>query len=338
VLQTEISNIYKVGGHVRKVHNLILLPDFDAADRLAARLGAVGNIRADGRPILGLDSRDLLEITLEVDPRAVLIPAHVWTPWFSALGSKSGFDSIEACYRDLTPHVHAIETGLSSDPLMNWRVRGLDPFLLVSSSDAHSPSRLGREASLFDGEPSYEGIRRGLETGTGLLGTLEFFPEEGKYHLDGHRKCGVRLSPEEARSLPDLRCPVCGRPLTVGVLHRVTELADRPPGEEAPRAREFRSLVGLDQVLGEILGRGAATRGVQEAYDRLLAALGPELHILREVPLEDLRRHGPGDLVEAVRRIRAGEIHVLGGYDGEYGTVSIFRPAERRHPFSIFLL
>jgi len=329
VLQTEISNIYKAGGKVRKVHNLILLPDLAAAARLAARLDAIGNIRSDGRPILGLDSRDLLEIALEADPRSIFIPAHVWTPWFSALGSKSGFDSIEECYRDLTPHVHAVETGLSSDPPMNWRVSSLDRFVLVSNSDAHSPSKLGREANLFDCPMSYDGIRAALETGEGLEGTLEFFPEEGKYHLDGHRKCRVRLAPEETRALPDGRCPECGRKLTVGVMHRVAELADRHAGTRSPRARDFESLVGLDQAVGEVLGRGPATKGVQAVYVSLLDALGSELSILRDVPLEDIRRHGPPDLDEAIRRIRGRGVHVLGGYDGEYGTVRIFREGER---------
>ena len=329
VLQTEISNIYKAGDRVRKVHNLIILPDFAAAERLAARLDAIGNIRSDGRPILGLDSRDLLEIALEADPRTIFIPAHIWTPWFSALGSKSGFDSIEECYRDLTPHIQAVETGLSSDPPMNWRVSSLDRFVLVSNSDAHSRSKLGREANLFSCPRTYEGLQAALETGRGLDGTLEFYPEEGKYHLDGHRKCGVRLDPEETRALPDGRCPTCGRKLTVGVLSRVVDLADRDPGVRGAKAKDFESLVSLDTVIGEVLGRGPATKGVQAACVSLLEKLGPELEILRDRPLEDIRRYGPADLDEAIRRIRAREIHALGGYDGEYGTVRVFREGER---------
>ena len=329
VLQTEISNIYKAGDRVRKVHNLIILPDFAAAERLASRLDAIGNIRSDGRPILGLDSRDLLEIALEADPRTIFIPAHIWTPWFSALGSKSGFDSIEECYRDLTPHIHAVETGLSSDPPMNWRVSSLDRFVLVSNSDAHSPSKLGREANLLSCPRTYEGLRAALETGHGLDGTLEFYPEEGKYHLDGHRKCGVCLEPEETRTLPDGRCPTCGRKLTVGVLSRVVDLADRPLGVRGGKARDFESLVSLDTVIGEVLGRGPATKGVQAVYASMLEELGPELEILRDRPLEDIRRCGPADLDEAIRRIRAREIHAVGGYDGEYGTVRVFREGER---------
>src|SRR5690606_28375676 len=230
MLSTEISTIYKKDGKTRKVHHLIYVADLGAADRLAASLGRIGNIASGGRPILGLDSRDLLEITLESGPDSYLVPAHLWTPWFAALGSRSGFDSIDACYGDLAGHIFAVETGLSSDPAMNWRVSSLDRFRLTSNSDAHSPGKLGREATRFSSEPDYFAIRKALETGEGYVGTVEFFPEEGKYHMDGHRACGVRLDPKETIAMGG-RCPVCGRPVTIGVAHRVEALADRSEAE-----------------------------------------------------------------------------------------------------------
>ncbi|WP_334013094.1 endonuclease Q family protein, partial [Pseudomonas aeruginosa] len=229
MLSTEISTIYKKGERTRKVHHVVYAPDFTSVDRLAASLGRIGNIASDGRPILGLDSRDLLEVVLESGPHAYLVPAHIWTPWFSALGSQSGFDSIQECYGDLADHIFAVETGLSSDPEMNWRVSSLDRFRLISNSDAHSPAKLGREATRFAGAPDFFAMRRALETGDGYVGTVEFFPEEGKYHLDGHRACGVCFDPVQTIAHGG-RCPVCGKPLTVGVAHRVEALADRAAG------------------------------------------------------------------------------------------------------------
>src|SRR6266496_4903333 len=229
MLSVEISTIYKRAERTRKVHHLVYVPDFDAAAEFSRRLGRIGNLASDGRPILGLDSRDLLEITLESGPGSYLVPAHAWTPWFSVLGSKSGFDAVADCYADLAGHIFAVETGLSSDPAMNWQVSSLDRYTLVSNSDAHSPPALGREATEFNCALDYFAVREALRTGEGLGGTIEFFPEEGKYHADGHRKCDVRLEPEQTRAYGG-RCPTCGRPLTVGVLSRVSELADRPAG------------------------------------------------------------------------------------------------------------
>src|SRR5262245_41661757 len=235
MLEVEISTIYKKGERTRKVHHLIYAPDFDTVDRISARLARIGNIASDGRPILGLDSRDLLEIALESNPHAYLVPAHIWTPWFAALGSQSGFDSITDCYGDLADHIFAVETGLSSDPPMNWRISFLDRYRLTSNSDAHSPGKLGREATTFSCEPDYFSIRRALETGDGYVGTVEFFPEEGKYHMDGHRTCGVRLDPKETITHGGV-CPSCGKPLTIGVAHRVEVLADRAEEETVPPA------------------------------------------------------------------------------------------------------
>ena len=331
VLSSEISNIYKKDGHTRKNHNLVFLPDIDAAERFNARLNKIGNIRSDGRPILGLDAHDLLEIVLSVHPQAFLVPAHIWTPWFSMLGSRSGFDSLEACFGDLAQYVFAAETGLSSDPEMNWRVSWLDRLTLISNSDAHSAAKLGREANCFDTELSFDGIRSALEhPGTrGFRGTLEFFPEEGKYHLDGHRKCAVRLSPSESRKMDGI-CPVCHRPLTLGVLHRVESLADRATPIRPEAAAPFQKLVPLSDILAEVLKCGASSKRVATAYRRCLEQLGSELAVLQEVSLEKVAGLDIPLLDEALRRMRQGDLVIDGGYDGEFGTIRIFTPEERR--------
>jgi DNA helicase-2/ATP-dependent DNA helicase PcrA len=328
MLSTEISTIYKKGEKTRKVHHLIYAPDFESADRLAASLARVGNIASDGRPILGLDSRNLLEIALQSGPHCYLVPAHIWTPWFSALGSQSGFDTIAECYGDLTDHIFAVETGLSSDPAMNWRISFLDRYRLTSNSDAHSPGKLGREATQFTCEPDYFAIRRALETGDGYGGTVEFFPEEGKYHMDGHRACGVRLDPKETLKL-DGRCPVCGRGVTVGVAHRVEMLADRSEAEAKPPATagEVSSLVPLPEIISEIMASGVGSKSVGTAYDRVTAALGPELSVLGEVPVEDISKADPL-IGEAIERLRKGVVIRQAGYDGEYGVIRLFQDNE----------
>ncbi|MFZ7110090.1 MAG: UvrD-helicase domain-containing protein [Desulfatiglandales bacterium] len=325
LLSGEISCIYKRGGRTRKVHNLVLMPDFDAVTRLNDRLNRIGNLKSDGRPILGLDSRDLLEIVLEASDRAFFIPAHIWTPWFSLFGSKSGFDAIEECFDDLTPHIHALETGLSSDPPMNRLLSALDPYLLVSNSDAHSPAKLGREANVFDTPMGYDHMRKAMISQEGFEGTVEFFPEEGKYHYDGHRKCEVCLHPREALTCDGV-CPECGKPMTLGVLHRIEELADR---SEPRISKPFYSLIPLTEIISEIFGTGPATKRVTQAYDDLLSLLGPELYILMEVPLKDIERAGGMLLAEAVDRMRQTRVIRQEGYDGEYGVIRLFEDAER---------
>jgi DNA helicase II / ATP-dependent DNA helicase PcrA len=328
VVSGEISAIYSKHGRVRKVHLLIILSGLQAAERLSQRLGQLGNVVADGRPILGLDAKHILELTLEADPEALVIPAHVWTPWFSVLGAKSGFDHLEECFEELLDHIYALETGLSSDPPMNWQVSSLDRYLLVSNSDAHSPQKLAREANLFTVAPTYPNMARAIRSQEGFAGTLEFFPQEGKYHLDGHRKCDLRLTPEEAVQAGGL-CPRCQKPLTLGVMHRVMELADRGQGLPAPGSKPFESLIALPTILGEVLECGEATKKVQRLYFRLLETLGPELHILRRVAREDLAREGGELLARAVEKMRRAEVNIVPGYDGVYGKISLLTPEER---------
>ena len=328
LLSVEISTIYKKGDKTRKVHHCVFVPDMKAAAKFRENLGAIGNINSDGRPILGLDSRSLLETTLESGEGSFIIPAHIWTPWFSVLGSKSGFDSIEECYEDLADNIFAVETGLSSDPEMNWKVSKLDKYRLVSNSDAHSPSKLAREATVFDTAPDYFSIMNALKTGKGYVGTVEFFPEEGKYHEDGHRKCGVCLSPVETEKLNGI-CPVCGKPLTIGVLNRVCELADRDFADnyKPETGGDVYSLVPLPEIISEIKNVGVGSKSVVMEYERLIKKFGSELSILREVPVDELSKDSPL-LGEGISRLRAGKVIKHAGYDGEYGVIRLFEESE----------
>ena len=327
VITGEISSIYKKNGKVRKVHSLILLPGLEDAERISAKLEQIGNIHSDGRPILGVDCHDLLEIILELSPQAVYVPAHIWTPHFSLFGAFSGFDTVEECFEDLTPYIHAMETGLSSDPPMNWRVSALDRYQLISNSDAHSPAKLGREANLFDIPLSYEGLSRAVQTGEGLYGTIEFFPEEGKYHMDGHRKCNLCLTPSDTLKYNGI-CPVCGRKITIGVSHRVEELSDRAEGYVRENAKPFESLVLLPEVIGASSGHSAASVKVQREYQKMLSELGPEFDILRNLPLEDIRRVSGTRVAEGIGRLRRGQVERIPGFDGEYGVIKLFNAEE----------
>jgi len=340
VLGTELSCIYKHDGKVRRVHHIVVAPSLVAVDRIRRALEARGcNLRADGRPILGLTSHDLLTICLEADARTLLIPAHAWTPWFAVFGSESGYDSLEACFGDLSPYVPAIETGLSSDPAMNWRVSALDRVALVSSSDAHSLPNLGREATVLEltaltfdhvtqAIRASAPVRYDATTPNRIIETIEFFPEEGKYHVDGHRACDVRFAPSETKRHRGI-CPRCAKPLTVGVMHRVDALADRPEGF-TPCAPACRRIVPLAEVIGEAFDSTPSTKRVAACYEELIARVGNEFHILLDAPLETIARVVPPEVVEAVRRVRAGEIDIAPGYDGEYGTVSVFTHARPR--------
>ncbi|HTP65185.1 MAG TPA: endonuclease Q family protein [Geobacteraceae bacterium] len=328
LLSAEVSSIYKRHGATRKVHNLLYVPDFASAERVNARLARIGNIASDGRPILGLDSRDLLEILLEEAPEGFLVPAHIWTPWFSLFGSRSGFDSLEECFGDLSPHVFALETGLSSDPEMNRLVSALDRLALISNSDCHSPIKLGREANLFSTGFDFFSMRdaiRGNRRDT-FRGTVEFFSEEGKYHADGHRVCGVCLDPQETLRLGST-CPVCARLLTIGVKHRVMDLADRECPVYPEDSPGFFSLLPLTELVGEILGLGFSTKGVMRNYAEAIRRFGTEFDVLLHVPVEEIRTQSPL-LGEAVDRVRRGKVMRHAGCDGEYGVIRVFEEGE----------
>jgi uncharacterized protein (TIGR00375 family) len=329
MLSAEISCIYRKNDRTRKVHCIVFMPDFASAAKLGLSLAKIGNITADGRPILGLDAKELLKIVLDASPDAMLVPAHAWTPHFSIFGSESGFDSIEECFDELTPHIHAIETGLSSDPPMNWRLSALDRITLISNSDAHSAAKIGREANIFDTVVSYPAMREAIESHKGFLGTIEFFPEEGKYHYDGHRTCGVSLSPKETIH-HDFLCPVCGKRLTVGVMHRAEKLADRDSGFKPEGAPGYRSIIPLPEIIGEALHVGPASKKVNAAYFSMLERLGSEFRILMDAPLKEIEAAASPVIAEAVSRVREGRVHIAPGYDGEYGKIRIFEDVERK--------
>ena len=333
ILTVEVSSIYSQANQVRRIHNIVFAPSFEAARKINRRLGDVGNLRADGRPILGLPAHELLKIVLDVSEDCLLVPAHAWTPWFSVFGSKSGFDSIEECFGDLSRYIYAIETGLSSDPSMNWRLSALDNITLISNSDCHSARRIGREANILEGgELNYKNIIDAIKRKKSplkLVETVEFYPEEGKYHYDGHRDCKVSLAPKESHKINGL-CPNCGRPMTIGVLSRVEELADRREGYMPKNAVPFRSLVPLDEIIGEALGIGPQTKGVAKQYNNLIEVFGSEFNILLEARIKKVESASLPEISEALRRVRDGELYIEPGYDGEYGKVKIFKDGERR--------
>lgn len=329
MLTAEISCIYSKNGRLRKIHSLVFVPNFSEAEKINAALSKIGNLSSDGRPIIGLDAKELLKIVLDLSDEAMLVPAHAWTPHFSVFGERSGFDSLEECFDELAPYIHAIETGLSSDPSMNWRLSSLDKITLISNSDAHSPAKLGREANIFDEEISYRSITDAIKTRKGFLGTIEFFPEEGKYHYDGHRACGVSLSPEETIKHNYL-CPVCGKRVTVGVMHRVEKLADRKIGFSPSGAPPFYSIIPLPEIISETIKVGVNSKAVKDNYLHLLEKLGNEFKILMDTPLNDIKMAGMPLIGEAIARMRSGNVHISPGFDGEYGKVRIFEEVERK--------
>lgn len=320
VLQGEISCIYKKNGTVRKNHQLVYFPDFETAKKFNAKLAETGNLAADGRPMLGLDAKHLFDMVLR-ENNSYLIPAHIWTPWFSVFGSKSGFDSLEECFEDLTPELFTLETGLSSDPPMNRLLSCLDRFVLISNSDAHSGENLGREANIFHDMPDYQTLFDALKRRNDLFyGTVEFYPEEGKYFADGHRACGVCLTPEETKARSGL-CPVCQKPLTVGVLYRVKELADRT--EPVPCREQFESCIPLKEILAELCGVGAKSKKIHACYENLLKIFPSELEILQNVPIHTLAETDQ-KLARAILCMRQNQVTKQCGHDGEYGKISIF--------------
>lgn len=333
ILTAEISSIYSKNNKTRKIHNLIFAPSFEAAEKINTHLGWIGNLKSDGRPILGLDAKELAKIVLRISPDCLIIPAHAWTPWFSVFGAFSGFDSIEECFEDYTKYIYAIETGLSSDPEMNWRWSKLDNVTLISNSDAHSPSKIGREANVFEGDKiSYNLIKEAIKRNQGelkLIKTLEFFPEEGKYHWDGHRLCGVVLSPEESLKYNNL-CPVCGKMLTIGVMNRVCQFADRQAGEKPTNTIPFQRVIPLEEIIADVLGVGTGTKGVAEQYKNLIRVFGNEFKVLLDVKKQEISAASLPEIAEGIERVRQGKINVQPGYDGEFGKISVFGKAEER--------
>ncbi len=333
MLTAEVSNIYGQDGKTRKIHNLLFAPSIKDARRINAALEEMGNVRSDGRPIFGFSARELIALVLDRSPSAMLVPAHAWTPWFSIFGSNSGFDSIEECFGDYASHVHAIETGLSSDPAMNHRLSALDDITLISNSDAHSPAKLGREANVFISSLDYHEITGIIKSKdrTKFLQTIEFFPEEGKYHSDGHRGCGVLFTPEQTAKAGG-KCPVCGKKLTVGVLNRVTELADRPAGETPPGVVPSVRMIPLQEIIAESFGVGVSSARVQKEYQRLVNEVAPEFRILLDMSEADLVEAAGPRTAGAIMKVRRGEVSITPGFDGEFGKIKIFSEVEKVRP------
>ncbi len=325
ILTTEVSNIYSQDGKVRRIHNLIFAPNFEVVDAIRSKLGNLGKLSSDGRPIFGFSAKDLVKMILNISEDCLIIPAHAWTPWFSIFGAHSGFDSIEECFGEMSPHICAIETGLSSDPEMNWRLSALDSITLISNSDAHSSNRLGREANGFDCEMDYKEIMETLrkKDRRKLLFTIEFFPEEGKYHYDGHRQCGVIFSPDETRSTQYL-CPKCRKKLTIGVMHRVEELSDRQEGFIPKNAIPSIHLLPLEEIIAEGLGVRVGTKAVEAEYDRLIERGGSEFHILLNATPDELSSFVPPRILEGIVRMRQGKVSIIPGHDGVYGKINLF--------------
>ena len=327
MLTVEVSNIFSVAARkgARRVHTVIFAPSFETAEKINAALSHRGKLASDGRPIFGMHVKDTVKLVLDISPDCLVVPAHAWTPWFSVFGSQSGFDSLEECFEEQAKNIYAIETGLSSDPAMNWRLSKLDRITLLSNSDSHSPSRIGREANVFDCQMDYKEVLEVIRQGDPkrFLHTIEFFPPEGKYHLDGHRECGVVFEPKVTRE-HDFICPKCNRKLTVGVMHRIEDLADRPEGFEPPDKIPFKNMVPLDEIIADAFGQKVGTKAVEQEYGRMIQKMGPELQILFDREEEELRRSSLPRVAEGILKVRQGKVRVTPGFDGVYGQVKIF--------------
>jgi uncharacterized protein (TIGR00375 family) len=329
ILSAEISCIYSKKGKVRKIHIVVLAPSIEVAEKINLELSKIGNLKSDGRPILGLDAKDLVKIVLKVSSDCLIIPAHCMTPWFGLFGSKSGFDSLEECFEEMSSSIYAVESGLSADPSMLWRIPDVRKISIVSNSDAHSPEKIGREANVFDAELDYYSIMEAIKTKKGFLGTIEFYPQEGKYFGDGHRACNIYMNSKDSLTYNEI-CPVCGKPLTVGVMNRVEKLSDQPEGFVPDSVIPFRSIVPLKEIIGEALGVGTGTKGVDVEYNKLIKAFKSEFNILLDVPFEELKEVAFSAVAEGIKRAREGKVNISPGFDGEYGKVKIFSEVEKR--------
>ena len=341
ILTSEISSIYSKNNRGYRIHNIIFAPSLKTVEKINSHLAGLGNLASDGRPILGLDAAELARIIFDIDPNCFIVPGHIWTPWFSLFGSASGFDRIEDCFEKQSKNIYCLETGLSSDPAMNWRLSALDRFSLISNSDSHSPSKIGREANVFDCELSYNEIIDTLKKKDKkrFLYTIEFYPEEGKYHYDGHRLCQIRFSPKETKAHKNL-CPKCGKPITIGVMNRIDQLADRPDGFKPANAIPFKNLIPLDEIIAEAKGMGKTSQAVEQEYRSIIAKFGTEFEVLGKVPKEELLKGMDSRIAEAIMRVREGKVHIAPGYDGEYGKISIFgdddKPKKHEEQLSLF--
>jgi len=335
ILTAEIICIYSKKNRVRKIHLLIFAPSLAVAEKINVQLGWIGNLKSDGRPILGLDAKELVKIVLNISPDCLIVPAHLMTPWFSLFGSKSGFNSLQECFDEYSPYILAGETGLSADPAMLWRLPDGRRLTLISNSDSHSPQKIGREANVFDIEFNYQSLREAIKSKdpTQFLYTIEFFPEEGKYHFDGHRACQIRLSPQETKKYNGI-CPVCGKPLTIGVLSRIEELADQPEGFVPENHIPFKSLVPLDEIIADVLSQGVSTKAVEQEYKNLIEKFGSEFNVLLDVSRKDLATATQPEIVEAIMRVREGKVIREPGYDGVYGKIKIFSTEEKKEIIS----
>jgi len=333
ILTSEISCIYKKGDKVRKIHLIITAPSLEVVEKINTHLNKIGNIKSDGRPILGLDAKELAKIILDISKDCQIIPAHAWTPWFSIFGSKSGFNTIEECFEEYAPYIKAIETGLSSDPAMNWKLSALDKVGLISNSDAHSPAKIGREANALDCEMNYSSVIDAIHSRDPkkFIYTIEFFPEEGKYHFDGHRACNISLSPKQSKKYNNI-CPTCGKLLTIGVLNRVDELADRADGFVPQKAVPFKSLIPLTEVIADAIGTSVVSKQVGIEYKNLITNIGSEFRILLDSPRKDLESVTKPEIAEAIMRVREGKVFIEPGYDGVYGKIKIFKPGDIKDP------
>ncbi len=324
ILTSEISCIYSKGGKVRKIHIIVFAPSFEAVEKINFELSKIGNLKADGRPILGLDAKELAKIVLDADGDCLVVPAHLMTPWFAIFGSKSGFDSFEECFEDYTKYIYAGETGLSADPKMLWRIPDGRRITLISNSDAHSPQKIGREANVFDTELNYQKIVEAIKTKdkNKFLYTVEFFPEEGKYHYDGHRLCNLSLSPQESKKYNNV-CPRCAKPLVIGVLNRVEELADRPEGFVPENAVPFKSLIPLDEIIADALGVSTASKNVSRIYGDLIKNIGNEFKILLESGKDEIQKFSSEEVSRGILMVRDGKAQIEPGYDGVYGKIRV---------------
>ncbi|MFA5072145.1 MAG: endonuclease Q family protein [Candidatus Pacearchaeota archaeon] len=329
LLTTEISCIYSKKGRTRKIHLIVLSPSIEICEKINEELSKIGNLKSDGRPILGLDAKELVRIVLNVSSDCMVIPAHCMTPWFGLFGSKSGFDSMEECFEELSSSIYAVESGLSADPAMLWRLPDIRKITVISNSDAHSPEKIGREANVFDTDLDYYSITEAIKTRKGFLETIEFYPQEGKYYGDGHRACNIYMDSKDSLRYNEI-CPVCGKPLTVGVMNRIEKLADQPEGFIPENPVPFRSIVPLKEIIGEALGIGSGTKGVDKEYQKLISAFKSEFNILLDVPFEDLKEVISSNIVDGIKRVREGKVNISPGFDGEYGKVKIFSEVEKR--------